>query len=527
VRAALGETVGRLPYSADEDIGRAEDVLLSLGSSEAVLDRLGAAKGFEALIRRNGNRRAPSASAVAVLRALVGVRDGTNRDVGHRAADSVRDVRVRRLALAALTSAGAADAAVIQLSAIDPDPQVRRLAMRAALSAADHATLAAGLGDVSPLVRHEALGAIGSRGGDAACTSPLAALADDDVHVTLLAIDLLGACGNWPQAALVLEDMAKEEGATAPRKWPRAAHAIVALAQAAPERARVALGPFTASARGPARVYAARAAGILADRTALRALAGDTVEAAAATAIDALARHREADDEALFVAALSGRPGVVRAAAEALRVSRQPDVAVTALRGTLARLRASHEPGAFEAAAVVSATLTALDAAPPADKPTAAANPVSPERLRRLAAPRARIQIKDVGIIELALITTEAPATVLRFAELAESGYYDGLTFHEVRPNTLAQGGSPGADDHVGSPGPAFRDEVGTWPHVRGTLGMAADGRHTGRGQFFINLVDNPQFDHERTVFGQILNGIEVIDRIVEGDVIERIEIMP
>ena len=111
---------------------------------------------------------------------------------------------------------------------------------------------------------------------------------------------------------------------------------------------------------------------------------------------------------------------------------------------------------------------------------------------------------------------------MVRFASLAESGYYDGLTFHRVVPNFVVQGGSAGANEFD-----FIRDEVSLWPHVRGAVGMSTRGRDTGDAQFFVNLVDNPRFDHEYTVFAQILNGIEVVDRILEGDVIERIEIVP
>ena len=71
-----------------------------------------------------------------------------------------------------------------------------------------------------------------------------------------------------------------------------------------------------------------------------------------------------------------------------------------------------------------------------------------------------------------------------------------------------------------------MRDEVGRWPHVRGTVGISTRGRDTGDAQFFINLVDNPRLDHTYTVFGQVLNGIDVLDRVLEGDTIERVEIL-
>jgi peptidyl-prolyl cis-trans isomerase B (cyclophilin B) len=148
------------------------------------------------------------------------------------------------------------------------------------------------------------------------------------------------------------------------------------------------------------------------------------------------------------------------------------------------------------------------------------------ENLVRLAAPRARVTIRDVGVLELALFTAEAPATVLHFVELAESGYYNGLTFHRLVPNFVAQGGSPGADEYAGDT-EFMRDEVGLWPHVRGGIGISTRGRDTGDAQIFIDLLDNPRLDHAYTVFAQVLSGIEVVDRLLEGDIIERIDIIP
>jgi len=147
------------------------------------------------------------------------------------------------------------------------------------------------------------------------------------------------------------------------------------------------------------------------------------------------------------------------------------------------------------------------------------------DELRRLAAPRARITIRDVGVIDVALITVEAPLTVIHFARLAERGYYNGLTIHRVVPNFVLQGGSPDANEYVGHPD-YMRDEVGSWPHVRGALGISTRGRDTGDAQFFIDLVDNPRLDHEYTVFGQVITGGEVADRVLEGDVIESVQIL-
>jgi peptidyl-prolyl cis-trans isomerase B (cyclophilin B) len=146
--------------------------------------------------------------------------------------------------------------------------------------------------------------------------------------------------------------------------------------------------------------------------------------------------------------------------------------------------------------------------------------PPTAEDLRRLASPRATITIRDVGRFELALLTAEAPATVMRFVKLAESGYYDGLTFDRIAPNAIVQGGRRIVDE-TGYP----HSEVGTWPHVRGVVGLAMPD--TNDGQFFVNLVDNPRFDHQYTVFAQILNGGDIVEQLLEGDVIESIAIDP
>jgi cyclophilin family peptidyl-prolyl cis-trans isomerase len=234
----------------------------------------------------------------------------------------------------------------------------------------------------------------------------------------------------------------------------------------------------------------------------------------------------------LYVRALA-RPGypAIRAAALALDATPKADEAVPALRAALTRLSEENRPNSSDTRAAIAATLTRLGAAPleakSARSSIATADSVlSTEELRRLAAPRARITIRDLGRFDIALFTSEASATVLRFAALAESGYYNGLTFHRVVPNFVVQGGSPAANEYVGL-SEFMRDEVGLWPHVRGAVGLSTRGRDTGDAQFFIDLVDNPRFDHEYTVFGQILNGIEIVERILEGDVIDRVEIIP
>jgi cyclophilin family peptidyl-prolyl cis-trans isomerase len=356
------------------------------------------------------------------------------------------------------------------------------------------------------------------------------ARADTETQVALVALDQLASCGSSSEAVARLEETVNDlSRAGSPRGWHRAAHAIVALAAAAPDRAAAALGQFTGSSIWQLRMYAARAATILGDRDRLETLAQDRDDNVVETAIDGLAKVSGHASDKIYVAALS-RPGyqAIRAAALAMDGSPESEIAVPALTAALQRLVAEGHANSLDTRSALVATLTRLGSPPPPARPprTAAAPSVlNAEELRRLAAPRARITIADVGTFELALFMSEAPATVLQFADLASTGYYSGLTFHRVVPNFVIQGGSPGANEYVGHPN-QMRDEVGLWPHVRGAVGISTRGRDTGDAQIFIDLVDNPRLDHQYTVFAQVLNGIEVIDRILEGDVIEKIQIL-
>jgi cyclophilin family peptidyl-prolyl cis-trans isomerase len=314
---------------------------------------------------------------------------------------------------------------------------------------------------------------------------------------------------------------------SAPRGWHRAAHAIVALASASPERAAAPLQQLATAQPWQMRMYAARAAAILKDRALLERLASDESDNVCEAAITGLKTVAAHDADAIYITALT-RTGyqAVRAAAAALEGSPRPDAATAALKAAQARLSAEGRDNSHDARTAIAKSLGGQTAVTNGDgRSRPPQNDLNADDLRRLASPRARITIRGVGTFELALFTAQAPATVLRFAHLAEAGYYNGLTFHRVVPNFVIQGGSPGANEYVGDA--AFmRDELGSWPHVRGAAGISTRGRDTGDAQIFIDLVDNPRLDHDYTVFAQVLNGIDVVDRILEGDVIERIEIV-
>jgi cyclophilin family peptidyl-prolyl cis-trans isomerase len=128
------------------------------------------------------------------------------------------------------------------------------------------------------------------------------------------------------------------------------------------------------------------------------------------------------------------------------------------------------------------------------------------------------------GRTRIELFPRDAPITVDSFITLARKGYFNGLTFHRVVPNFVIQGGDPRGDGE-GGPGYQIRCEVNTRPYTRGAVGMALSGKDTGGSQFFITHSPQPHLDGGYTVFGQVISGMEVVDRISRGDVIRRVEI--
>jgi cyclophilin family peptidyl-prolyl cis-trans isomerase/HEAT repeat protein len=121
------------------------------------------------------------------------------------------------------------------------------------------------------------------------------------------------------------------------------------------------------------------------------------------------------------------------------------------------------------------------------------------------------------GDIVLELFGADAPITVWNFMNLARTGYYRGTGFHRVVPNFVAQDGDP-RDDGNGGPGYAIRDEMNPRRYERGALGMALSGPDTGGSQYFITHSPQPHLDGHYTVFGRVLTGYDVLDRIVQGD---------
>lgn len=122
----------------------------------------------------------------------------------------------------------------------------------------------------------------------------------------------------------------------------------------------------------------------------------------------------------------------------------------------------------------------------------------------------------------------DAPNTVANFVKLSKDGFYDGLTFHRVIPNFVVQGGCPNGDGR-GGPGYTIDCELDgdKQYHDRGVLSMAHAGRNTGGSQFFIchSRENTAHLDRNHTCFGKVVEGLEVIDAIRQGDKIEKITV--
>jgi peptidyl-prolyl cis-trans isomerase B (cyclophilin B) len=133
------------------------------------------------------------------------------------------------------------------------------------------------------------------------------------------------------------------------------------------------------------------------------------------------------------------------------------------------------------------------------------------------------------GEMKIEFFTEDAPNTVKNFIKLSKEGFYDGLTFHRVIPNFVVQAGCPKGDG-TGNPGYRIDCELDgeNQYHDRGVLSMAHAGRDTGGSQFFIchNRKNTSHLDRNHTVFGKVVEGIKLIDKIRQGDVITKIEIV-
>ncbi len=134
-----------------------------------------------------------------------------------------------------------------------------------------------------------------------------------------------------------------------------------------------------------------------------------------------------------------------------------------------------------------------------------------------------RIQTNK-GEIEFELFGKEAPKAVSNFIFLTNEGFYNGLTFHRRDEGFVIQGGDPNGDGS-GGPGYKFEDEEVKKDYDHGIVAMANSGENTNGSQFFIMLKDNKDLPKQYTIFGKVTKGIDVVDKIKIGDVMQEVAV--
>ncbi len=550
VIGAIAQTIGRLSYGSVDAANRAEsDILTAAPHGDPLL----VARGFESLVRQQ--RR---------LGFHLSDRAAHQLEDWVRGSGAAPEARVRRMALAALANGGQAGRGLLATALEDSDDGVRRLAVLGAASlddAEDRASLIMQAPhDASPMVRYEILRMFGrftkvSEG----CVPLTDVVGDDNPHVGLLAVDLMATNCDSADVSPILTQMAASLPAASDQpvnNWHYPAHALVALSQVAPDLARPVFERFATHSQWQVRVYAARAAVHLDDVSALYRLATDDHWNVRTTAITGLKATVDHDADSVYIENLTTPDyQLVMTAAQALEGSVKMSEAVPALIAAMTRVTAdgketSRDPRqaiisrlgelgspshagdlrlylsdfdpviADSAASIMSRWLDNDVSAQPVRLPSSPLPTVA--QLRGWERTIVTLHMRGGQTIDLRLRPFDAPTNVARFVRLAESGYFNGLTFHRVAPNFVIQGGSMGANEYVGD-GPYSRDELTSRAHWRGTVGLSTRGRDTGDGQIFVNLVDNVRLDHNYTIFAEVTAGMDVVDSVLEGGTIDRV----
>ncbi|MEP6574307.1 MAG: hypothetical protein ABJD11_16515, partial [Gemmatimonadota bacterium] len=313
VAGVIAEAMGRLPLG---------DTAAGHSAEQAILDRAGSRANFG---------MAHGLYWLGLARRVTGGLSPSGDSLLRRTARASNDPAVRRIAVLALTAAGALDSGTVMAASRDRDPQVRRLALAgvATLGTASRATLVRrAFADPSPSVRIDAVRAarVGSEPPD--CALIERAVRDATSYVALMAIDALGS----PCADSLAAREALRKAMTVPspdrapdHAWQRAAHALVALSRVDSANVDQPVARFARSTRWAERVYAATAAGNTGDAETLTALARDSNENVHEAAVTNLARTRKHEADSVYIDALaSGGNQVLLAAAEALKGSTNP-----------------------------------------------------------------------------------------------------------------------------------------------------------------------------------------------------------
>jgi cyclophilin family peptidyl-prolyl cis-trans isomerase len=387
--------------------------------------------------------------------------------------------------------------------------QVRMYAARAAGLLKDRVTLDALAADADDNVRHAAVETLQPLVGHEADQQYLASLERGDYQLLRTASRALAGTTRKPEASAAL---LKAFVRISKARRDTSRDARIALLDTLEETGKAASGNTKTNASAgtvPAAAGAATAAG-----TGTSAGAGTGAAAGAKS-------PAEADLAALRPYLADFDPVVAARVATLLTAwTGQGHTATSAGRTGVA----AGGTGAATGGAESGGGAAGAAAKPGASGAVGAVGVPSPREIERLTRTRATVRMARGGTFTLALRPDVAPTNVARFVRLARAGYFNGLTLHRVEPNFVVQGGSPGANEYVGDAA-YTRDEVDLTSNERGTLGVSTRGRDTGDGQIYINLVDNARLDHNYTVFAEVVDGMPVVDTILEGDVITRIEL--
>jgi HEAT repeat protein/cyclophilin family peptidyl-prolyl cis-trans isomerase len=454
---------------------RAVPALLALLNTPGRYTAAFAAQGLGALkatsaaapLRQIVERRsAPAAVVIQAMRALATLGDAPSAPVLTKiVADVDADPTLRLEAMAALSQVATPDSLDLLLDLVtDPLPAIRGLAMRS-LARIDPDTFLVTLSGLDPdrdaAVRAAQATALGSLPDQRGVPGLMELLNEKDHRVVPAVLSALVAA-RAPQAEAILIERVKT--------------ADFALRAAA--------------ANGLVQLKSTAAVPVLVD--AYRAAAGDSTYVARGAILSALNELNPAAAQPLLEEALRDRDWAIRQRAASVFRQRQGGEAV-------------------------EATI----------RPAPAGRPVTDAELDSLIdpqfSPHAFIET-DRGTIELELAILDAPLTVGNFIALARKGFFDGVAIHRIVPDFVVQDGDPRGDGE-GGPGYTIRDEINTRPYLRGTLGMALDWEDTGGSQFFITYSPQPHLDGRYTAFGHVVAGMDVVDRLIQGDVIRRVRI--
>jgi cyclophilin family peptidyl-prolyl cis-trans isomerase/HEAT repeat protein len=373
-----------------------------------------------------------------------------------------------------------------------------------------------------------------------------------DQNLQLEAITALGQLRD-PAAADLLIDLVSAQ-------WPSArAAALRALSKLDVDTFIGAISGLDPDAHWSVRAALAATLGDLPRDRAQAPLTGllkDADQRVLPSVLDALAKIGATDAAPEFISHLKSEDPVVRAAAarglatlkanavpaliEALKLAQGDGLyvartaaldALTALDPAAARSALTTALGDRDWAVRVRAAenLRKLDPAAdvsamrPAPAPTVAELAAIESLIAPKFSPQAYIDTSK-GTIQFELAVLDAPRTVANFIALVRRNYFRGVQLHRVVPDFVVQDGDPRGDGE-GGPGYTIRDEINQRPYLRGTVGMALDWPDTGGSQFFITHSPQPHLDGRYTVFGQVVSGMDVVDRLQQWDTITSIRV--